>query len=182
MRAQERLQLLAVLRAGGGSAQARQPQPGALDPGGLEQVGQEDDQLSVGLGRVGADRLGAELPELPVAASLRRLGAEAARQVPELHGLGQLAHPVLEIGSADRRGDLRAKRQRAAAAIVERVHLLLDDVGGLPHPAREQLGRLERRRLDPPVAGGAEDLSACSSRTFRRAADSGRMSNVPRGA
>ncbi len=158
VRAQERLQLLPVLRAGGRSAQARQPQPGALDPGGLEQVGQEDDQLSVGLRRVGADRLGAELPELPVAAPLRRLGAEAARQVPELHGLGQLAHPVLEIGPADRRGDLRAKRQRAAAAIVERVHLLLHDVGGLPHPAREQLGRLERRRLDPAVAGGAEDL------------------------
>ena len=128
-----------------------------LDPGGLEQVGQQDDQLGVGLGRVGADRLGAELPELPVAASLRRLGAEAARQVPELHGLGQLAHPVLEVGAADRRGDLRAQRQRAAAAVVERVHLLLHDVGGLPHPAREQLGRLERRRLDPPVAGGAED-------------------------
>ena len=157
VRVQERRQLLAVLGAGGGRAQARQTQARALDADGLEQLGQKHDQLGVGLGCLRADCLGAELPELAVATTLRRLGAKAARQVPELDRLGELVHPVLEIRPAHRRGDLRAERQRAPPAVVERVHLLLHDVGGLPHPAREQLGRLERRRLDPPVAGGAQD-------------------------
>ncbi len=128
-----------------------------LTPDGVEQVGQQHDQLGVGLGRVRADRLGADLPELAVATSLRRLGAEEAREVPELHRLRQLPHTVFEIGAAHRGGAFGPQRQRASAAVVERVHLLLDDVRGLPHPSREQFGRLERRRLDPPVTGGAED-------------------------
>src|SRR5947209_12409395 len=50
---------------------------------------------------------------------LRRLGAEEARQVPELHRLGQLVHAVLDIGPAHGRRALRAKRQRATSAVVE---------------------------------------------------------------
>ncbi len=64
---------------------------------------------------------------------------------------------MLDVGAAHRSGALRPERQRAAAAVIEGVHLLLHDVGGLPHPAREQLRRLERGRLDPAVSGRAED-------------------------
>ena len=64
---------------------------------------------------------------------------------------------MLEVGSADRRGPFRTERQRAPAAVIERVHLLLDDVGRLADPAREQLGGLERRRFDPSVARRLED-------------------------
>ena len=41
------------------------------------------------------------------------------------------------------------KRERIAAAVLERVHLLRDDVGGLADRAGEHLGRLEHRHLDP---------------------------------
>ncbi len=157
MRAQEHLQLLAVLGPRLGRAQARQAKTGPADPECLQQVGQQHDQLGVGLGRGRADRLGPDLPELAVASTLRRLGAEEAREVPELHGLCELAHPVFEVRAAHRRGPLRSQRERPSATVVERVHLLLDDVGRLPDPAREQLGGLERGRLDPPVAGGTED-------------------------
>ena len=150
-------QLLAVLGARLGRAEAGERQPSALDAHRLQQLGQQHDQLRVDLGRRRPDRLGADLPELPVAAALRGLGAKEARQVPELHGLRQLVHPVLDVGAAHRSGALGAQRQRPPSAIVERVHLLLDDVGGLPHPPREQLGRLERGRLDPLVAGGSQD-------------------------
>ena len=82
-------------------------------------------------------------------------------------GCGQLVHAVLEVGAAHRRGALGAQRERLAAAVVEGVHLLLHDVGGLPHAAREQLGGLERRRLDPRVAGALEDPRARRPRARR---------------
>ena len=65
-------------------------------------------------------------------------------------------HAVFDVGAADGRGALRAQRQRAPAAVLEGEHLLADDVGRGADAAGEQLGRLERRRLDPLVAGGAE--------------------------
>ena len=112
--------------------------------------------LRVDGGVVRADRLAADLPELAEAALLRALAAEVGAEVPELHRLRPLVHAVLEVGAADRRGALGAQRD-ALRVGLERVHLLLHDVGRLPHPAREQLGRLERGRLDPLVAGALED-------------------------
>ena len=53
-------------------------------------------------------------------------------------------------------GELGAQGERAAAAVVEGVHLLRHDVGGLPHPAGEDGGVLEDRRLDVAVAGPAQ--------------------------
>ena len=50
------------------------------------------------------------------------------------------------------------QRQRAAGLVLEREHLLLDDVRGLPHAAREQLGVLEHRRLHRLVARAAEHV------------------------
>ena len=44
-----------------------------------------------------------------------------------------------------------------AAAILEAVHLLGDDVGGLADRAGEDLGRLEHRHLDPAEAVEAAD-------------------------
>src|SRR5262249_35307680 len=104
-----------------------------------------------------SERLGPHLPELTVTTGLRSLVAEEARQVPQLHRLTALVHSVFHICPAHRRGALRAQRQRAARAVVEREHLLADDVRRLADRAREQLGRLERRRLDPFMAGTLED-------------------------
>ena len=150
------LELGAVLGPRLGLAEARKLQVRA-DSDRLQELGQQHDQLGVGLRLGRSDHLGADLPELAKAALLRRLGAEEARQVPELHGLRQLVHPVLDVGAAHRRRPLRPQRERAPGAVRERVHLLLHDVSGLPHAAREQLGRLERRGLDPAVAGSLED-------------------------
>ena len=132
------------------------------DPERVEQVGEQHDQLGVGLGRARSRsprprpaRTGGSGP----AAAPR---PEEARQVPELHRLRQLVHAVLDVRAAHRGGALGPQRERAPAAVVERVHLLLHDVGRLPDAAREQLGRLERRRLDPrgsrPRRGSAPHL------------------------
>ena len=173
VRPQVRGQLFAVLSPCLRRAEAGEPQPGLPDPEGLQQLGEQQNQLGVGLRRGRPDHLSADLPELPVAPALRGLGPEVARQVPELHRLRELVHPVLQVGPADRRGDLRPQRQRPAAPVVEGVHLLLDDVGRLADGADEQLGGLERRRLDPSVAGRAEDApgvrfqQAAALRIFR---------------
>ena len=163
-------QALAVLRARVEAAQRAEAQPQAPDVELAQQRVQQHDRLGVDGGVVGADRLGPELPELAEAPGLRLLLAEVAAQVPELHRLGELVHAVLEVGAAHRRGALGAQRQRAPAGVLEGVHLLLDDVGRLAHAAGEQLGGLEGRRLDAPVAGGLEDPRAASSRPARAAA------------
>ena len=157
VRAQVGGELLAVLGPGGRGAKAGESQPRLPDADGPQQFGEQEDQLGVGLGSAGADHLRSDLPELAVAAPLRRFGAEERRQVPQLDRLRQLVHPVLQVRPAHGRRALGSQRQAAATAVVERVHLLLHDVGRLANAAGEQLGGLERRRLDAPVAGGAED-------------------------
>jgi hypothetical protein len=157
VRAQVGLQLLAVGGAGRRRAEAGDPQAGAGHAELGEQRRQQQHALGVDRGLVGADRLGADLPELAEAAGLRALATEERAQVPELHRLGELVHAVLEVRAADRRGALRAQRD---LLLGEGVHLLLDDVGRRADAAGEQVGLLEQRRLDPRVAGGLEDLAS----------------------
>ncbi len=156
--AQVGLKLLAVVGARLRGAEAGDPQAYAVGVQGVEQVGQQDDDLGVHGRVVGPDRLRPHLPELAVAARLGRLVAVEARQVPQLHGLGQLVHAVLDVGPAYRRRALGAQGHGAPALVLEGEHLLAHDVRGLPHAAREQLGGLERGRLDAPVPGGLQHL------------------------
>src|SRR3954447_9507812 len=89
---------------------------------------------------------------LSIAALLRRgIAVDRGNRV-ELLGLGLAMEAVLEVSSADRRRRVCAKRQRAAAPILERVHLLLNHVRAGAGGAREQVGLLEDGRLDPAVA------------------------------
>jgi hypothetical protein len=97
--------------------------------------------------------------ELAEAARLRALVAEERPRGPQLHRLRALVHAVLDVRTAEGSGRLGSQRQAAIALIAEREHLLLDDVGRLPHPACEQRGVLERGSVDPPVPGGLEHLA-----------------------
>ena len=151
-------QVVGVLAARLGRPQRSDAEPQLARARLLQQVAQQHDDLGVERRVVGADRLGADLRELAVPAGLRRLVPEVRADVAQLHRLRPLVHAVLEVGAHDRRGPLRAQRQRAAAHVLEGEHLLLDDVGGLPHAAREQLGALEDRRLDHAVAGVVEQV------------------------
>ena len=150
--AQEVAQLLAVAGPARARAQRREPQLEIADPEPPQEPIEQDDQLRVDERRIGADRLGADLVELPEPPLLRPLVAEVGTLVPELHRLRQLVHPVLDVGAADRCRSLGSQRDRTPALVLEREHLLADDVGGLPHAPLEQPGVLEDRRLDPRVA------------------------------
>ena len=61
---------------------------------------------------------------------------------------------MLEIGAANAGRTFRAKRQVVAAAILEAVDLLVDDVGAFGAGAEEDADVLEHRRLDLAVAVG----------------------------
>ena len=109
---------------------------------------------------VGAERL--DVQRQPTAGSGRpgRLVPEERAPRPELDRLGQLVHSVPDVSAAEGGGRLGPQRERAAGLVLEGEHLLLDDVRRLPHPAREQLGVLERSASQGLVARAAEDLSA----------------------
>ena len=106
------------------SAAARTRDP---DPAGELRV--ELDHLGVDGGIARADRLDRALPVLAVPPLLRaRRSGTSARSCR--------ASPAAARGACRARGrrarsapSLRAQRQRAVASVVERVHLLLDDVG-----------------------------------------------------
>ena len=117
----------------------------------------QDDQLGVQRRVLGADRLGADLGEVPVAALLRALVAVVRARVPELdRQVAQLVQVGLQRGAQHGGGALGAQRELVAALGLEGVHLLGHDVGGLADTAREQLDALEAGRLDVAVAGVAQ--------------------------
>ena len=121
-------------------------------------------RFAAGGGR--ADDLGADLPELPVAALLRALAAELRADVVELLQLAGLAQLVLDVGADHAGGVFGAQGQGLglfrlrAGAVLPGVHLLGDDVGFLAHAAGKK-GRVfkdGRANLAEVVAG--KDLRA----------------------
>ena len=114
----------------------------------LQQLIGQHEQFDIrrGLGR--ADDLGVDLMELAEAALLRALVAEHRARGGELER--RILLPALgDVGAGDAGSEFGAQRQRIAAAILEGVHLLRDDVAGLAHRAGEHAGRLEDRNLEP---------------------------------
>src|SRR4029450_12077431 len=92
--------------------------------------------------------------ELSLAAGLGPLVAELGAGADDLgQAGGQPA--VLDEGPDNPGGQRRAQGEGAAALVGEGVHLLLDDIGGLAHPAGEHGRVLEDRGLDRLVAGQA---------------------------
>ena len=92
----------------------------------------ELDHLRIERGVLGADRLDVQLPVLAEAALLRAPVAVDRLVRVELLRLRLAVQAVLEVGAHDRSGGLGAKRERAVTAVLERVHLLRDDVRPLP--------------------------------------------------
>ena len=116
----------------------------------------ERDHLDVGERLRRAQDLDVDLMELAQPALLRPLVAEhrAAREQPDRQLLAERAG---DERARDAGGVLGAQRQAVAAPVLERVHLLGDDVRGLAERAREHLGELEHRRRDLGIAVAGRD-------------------------
>ena len=119
----------------------------------------ERDHLRVDVRPGRADRLYAELVVLAQSARLGPFIAEDGGEVAQLlhHALG--AEVVLDEGADDGRSALGTEGQAAAAAVLEGVHLLVDQLGPLADAAREQLGLFEEGGANLAVAVTAADLA-----------------------
>ena len=123
-----------------------------------EQLVVELEDLGVDGRIVAADRLDAELPVLAVAAFLRPVVTPEPPDRVQLLRLRLAVQAVLDVRARDRRRPFRPQRERAPAAVGERVRLLLHDVRPRARRSDDQVGVLEPRRLDRPVAVDAADL------------------------
>ncbi len=108
-----------------------------VEPERTPEPRQHDDLLGVDIRAREAERLDVELMELPIATLLRAL-------VPEHRTAGPCAQrPLVEDAVLDRRAHdagrrFRPQRQALAVQLVlERVHLVLDDVGVRADAAHE---------------------------------------------
>ena len=152
------LQFFQVGGTGIERTEAAQLQFHSRHPEFLDQVADQGDDLDVGQRRIGADRFGPDLVELPVPPGLGPFMTEERTGIEELHRLRQLVHAVLDVGPADRSRAFRTQGQRSLALVLEGEHLLADDVGRFADPAFKKGRVLEGRRHDHPVSGQSEDL------------------------
>ncbi len=155
-----------VLLQGAGEAGARFALRNAVDrrrevrqAERAEELEEHPENLGVSRGRGDSDELDADLAELAVPARLRLLVAKLGTRVPEADRPRNVLHSALDERPDHSGGVLGAKRQRAALAVRERVHLLVDDVRRLSHRAGEELRRLEDRRADLSIPVRAEDAA-----------------------
>ena len=123
-------------------------------------------------GIVDADGLHPDLLQLAVAPGLRAFVAEERAGVAQLDRQRAAVQAVLDHRAHHAGGALRTQRHRPVAAVGEGVHLLGDDIGGLPHSAGEQRGVLEDRQLDIGVSGVPGGASR-PSRTATNCAEAG---------
>ncbi len=113
---------------------------------------EQDHLLGIDVRTRKAERFDVELVELAVTAFLRSLVPE--HRPGEPHALRSLvSQVVLDRGADNARGGFGTKRQAFGGQLVlERVHLLLDDVGRLADRADEQRRRLDDRHAQVPIA------------------------------
>jgi len=103
-------------------------------------------EFTAGIAR--ADHLGVDLMELAVTPLLRPLIAEQRTVSGDLQRR-MLLPAVGEEGARKPGSEFGAQRQRFPAAVLERIHLLGDDVGRLAQRAAEHGGLLEHRHFHP---------------------------------
>ena len=146
------VQALEVGRPAAPVADRVEPQLPLRDAEAPKQLVVELDHLGVDGRVLGADRLDRELPVLAEPPALGSRVPVHRRDREELLRLRLAVEPVLEVRADDRRRPLGPQRQRPAAPVGERIHLLLDDVRAGPGRSLEELRVLEPGRLDPAVA------------------------------
>jgi hypothetical protein len=104
--------------------------------------------FGIDVGSFEAKSFDIDLEELAIAAALWPLMAEYGPHAP--HAPWRIVgEVVLDRGPHHARGELRAHRELfAIQPVLERVHLLFDDVGDFADAAHEQLGVFQDRRAN----------------------------------
>ena len=113
-----------------------------------------------------AQRLGAHLVELAIAATLRTLVAEHRAHVVEALA-AFVQQVVLGYGAHHAGGIFRAQCQRLAIqAVFKGIHFLLDHIGHFAQAAHEQAGRLDDGGADIAIGKARHDLAHLALQPF----------------
>src|SRR6185295_1668656 len=140
-------------------AEGVQLHPDPLQAHRTEELHREIDELGLLRRRGDPVGFGAHLPELAVAAGLHPLVPEHRAEVPPAGHRLALRDGVLDVCPDARRSPLRTEGEAAARLVVEGVHLLADDVGGLADAPDEERGVLRHGGPGLLVAEAAERLA-----------------------
>ncbi len=116
-------------------------------PQAVQGVHGQQDGLGVGLGSLGANQLHAALRELTIAAARRSLVAKNGTGAKDLER--QARRGVGDEGANDGGGQLGPEAELPAAQVGEGIELGDDLKARL---AQMELGQLQRRHVDAPVA------------------------------
>ena len=138
-----RQERLAVSRAAGRVPDAVHVQLHAAQTPCLQQMVEQRHDLGIHGRARRADRFHVHLVELAEAARLGPLVPEHRADQVQLHQAALGGQVVLGERPHQRGGGFGTQRQAFAPAVLEGVHLLLDDIGRLADPADEQLRPLE---------------------------------------
>ena len=133
-----------------------QDQP--FEPERTPQTCAHQDEFGIEVRRLNAKGLDTDLVKLPITALLRPLMAEHRARVPQTLNL-VVQESVLDPGAHAAGRALGPQGEILAVAVLEAVHLLLDDVGLGADGAREQLGFLDEGQADFAVAVGRQHLA-----------------------
>ena len=153
------LQRLAVRRTALRAADRIQAECEVFEAERLQEVNGDEDDLGVDGGIFLAERLDAELVEFAHAAGLRTVIAEHRADIEQLDERAVAIELVLEVRAHGRCRVFGAERDAAAAAVFERVHLLVDNVGAFADAAVEELRMLEHRRADLLISIAAAKIT-----------------------
>ena len=125
----------------------------ALEAQIAQDAKQGADELRLHHGRLAAKAFHAKLVMLPQASRLGLLIAEnRGVEIIHLAGQGIGEQMILDQRAHSPCRALGLERDAAVSLVLEGVHFLLHDVGGIPHTPQEKLGMLKNGRADLPIA------------------------------
>lgn len=136
-----------VDRAAFRAADGIEPDAQILQPQRPQHVQRQRNHFRIACRLRRAEHLAAKLMVLAQAAALRRFVAKNRRvEVIHLHRQHARVQAVLHQRAHRARGSLRLEGHRAMALVLEGVHFLLHDVGGVAHAPQKQLGVFKHGR------------------------------------
>ena len=121
----------------GGVADGIHVELDVVEPEPLPQAREHHDLLGIDVRPLEAQRLDVELVELALAPLLRALVAEHRAHGPHAHR-AVVEEVVLDRRAHDAGGRHGTQGEAVAVAVLEHVHLLLDDVGDLAQAPHEE--------------------------------------------
>ena len=151
-------QLLAIGLPGLGAAERVDLQAQPVEAEASPEPRRHQDLFGIDVRAGQSEGLDAQLMELPIAPLLRPFVAKHRSQIPEAARL-VVQESVLDTGPHAAGRAFGAQGETLAVAVLEGVHLLLDDVRDLADRSPEQLGLLDDGHADLGIAIGLHGLA-----------------------